>query len=151
VNLGYRIRLFFFKVQLWFRRFMFQRYLNTRKDKLAQADLSYLDLSRLNLSRANLRGANLRRANLTRTNLREARLEGANLTLSGSEWRSPVGGRCDPRPALRGQVAPGGHYARWPDTRIASRHSDSGVSSSLATSTDDELSRSVSRGTCWLQ
>jgi uncharacterized protein YjbI with pentapeptide repeats len=75
----YRIRLFFFNIEIARRRRRFQRYIDKRKDNLAEADLSYLDLSRLNLRDANMQEANLRRSDLSHTDLRGANLEGANL------------------------------------------------------------------------
>jgi uncharacterized protein YjbI with pentapeptide repeats len=78
-DLFYRIRLFFFNIEVARHRRRYQRYLNGRKDKLAGADMSYLDLSRLDLREANLREANLRRSDLSHSNLRGANLEGANL------------------------------------------------------------------------
>jgi uncharacterized protein YjbI with pentapeptide repeats len=95
-DLFYRIRLFFFNIEVARHRRRYQRYLNGRKDKLAGADMSYLDLSRLDLREANLRrsdlshsnlrganleGANLARATLYETDLRDARLVGAQVTL----------------------------------------------------------------------
>jgi uncharacterized protein YjbI with pentapeptide repeats len=78
-DLLYRIRLFFFNIDIARRRRRFQRYIDKRKDHMAGADLSYLDLSRLNLRDADMREANLRRSDLSHSNLRGANLEGANL------------------------------------------------------------------------
>ncbi len=78
-DLFYRIRLFFFNIELARRRRRFQRYIDKRKDNLAGADLSYLDLSRLDLRGADMREANLRRSDLSHSDLREANLQGANL------------------------------------------------------------------------
>jgi hypothetical protein len=78
-DLFYRIRLFFFNIEVARRRRRFQRYMDKRKEDLAGADLSYLDLSRLDLRDADLREANLRRSDLSHTDLRRANLEGANL------------------------------------------------------------------------
>ena len=75
----YRIRLFFFNIEVARHRRRFQRYIDKRKDNLAGVDWSYLDLSRLNLRGADMREANLRRSDLSHSDLRGANLEGANL------------------------------------------------------------------------
>ena len=78
-DLFYRIRLFFFNIEVARHRRRFQRYIDKRKDNLAGVDWSYLDLSRLNLRGADMREANLRRSDLSHSDLRGANLEGANL------------------------------------------------------------------------
>jgi uncharacterized protein YjbI with pentapeptide repeats len=104
-SLFWRLHVGLLRANLALRGFLFQCFLNVRKNRLERADLSYLNLSRYNLRRANLREANLICTNLNGADLTDASLEGADLRGASLRGANLAGARLMGATATLAQLA----------------------------------------------